>query len=374
MRITHNSISLFLSALLIMPAASQAITWEKGDTKVNFHGSLRLSVNSDDCGSPCKGPWRNGASGENLAGKSSIYASSNFSHFQFDGSHKLSDKTSAIFKTEWRIQPSLVDEGDGDSDSLTDFEQFLGLKGSFGKVRIGTILTPYMQSGVKLDPFRRDAIAGRFFVDIYSALHHTNGFGRGRATNTIRYDSPKFAGGLTAQAFLTLDQSSNDDHAMGFGLMYNTKSVYALLQHYDANTEGESSATKIGGKYKFGKAGSVFAQFESDGGLISMSEGLSPAAPQPPSGNLTVTGSNAVEGADVWVLGGTYNIKKTTLILQVGERSDTNTATNGHSGLVVGASVRLDKNFYYYVGFLQKDFNSATPNDERLSLGATFTW
>ena len=377
MQINNKTLTGFAAAsLLTLPLAGEAITWDAGDLKVNFHGSLRPSLNVDDCSSPCQGPWRNP---EDLTNKKSTYLSGNFSHIQFDGSYKINEKNSVVFKTEWKID--LTESSDtraGENDTLVDFEQYLGMKGGYGMFRAGTILTPYMQSGVKLDPFRRDSIAGRFFVDIYSGLHHTNGFGRGRATNTIRYDSPKFLGGWTAQIFLSLDESSNDDHARGAGVMYNHKNIYGFLQYYDANQPGKSDATKIGGKYKFGKKGSIFGQYESDGGLISLSEGIPGiTGPIPPVGDLRYTDPNTVEGADLWLLGGTYNINKFELIAQYGERDDAKNSTNpqnGHTGLVLGGAYRQTKNVYHYAGYLVKDFNDAKDQDKRFTVGTTFTW
>jgi hypothetical protein len=375
---------LAAASMLVLPLAGEAVTWDAGDLQVNFHGSLRPSINADDCDSPCKGGWRGGPAGESLAGKKSTYMTSNFSHFQFDGTYKLNEKNSAVFKTEWKIDitdantVSIDSNGDTSStpNTLVDFEQYLGLKGGYGMFRAGTIMTPYMQSGVKLDPFRRDAIAGRFFVDIYSALHHNTGFGRGRATNTIRYDSPKFLGGLSLQAFASLDESSNDDHATGAGLMWDSKSVYAFLQYYDANRPGKSDATKIGGKYKFGKTASIFAQYESDGGLISLSEGI---AGVPTVGDLNYTVDNTVDGANLTLIGGTFNINKIEFIGQYGERDDSESAgvttINGHKGYLVGAAYRQTKQLYYYTGYLVKDFNVSTlDQDKRFTLGTTFTW
>lgn len=385
MRKNNKTITgLAAASMLALPLAGEAITWDAGDLQVNFHGSLRPSINWDDCSSPCKGGWRGGPAGESLAGKKSAYMTSNFSHIQFDGTYKLNEKNSAVFKTEWKIEitdattTSIDSNGDTSStpNTLVDFEQYLGLKGGYGMFRAGTIMTPYMQSGVKLDPFRRDAIAGRFFVDIYSALHHNTGFGRGRATNTVRYDSPKFLGGLSLQAFVSLDESSNDDHATGAGLMWDSKSVYAFLQYYDANSPGKSDATKIGGKYKFGKTASIFAQYESDGGLISLSEGI---AGVPPVGDLNYTVDNTVEGADLALIGATWNINKFELIGQYGERDDSESAgvttINGHKGYLVGAAYRQTKQLYYYTGYLVKDFNASTlDQDKRFTVGTTFTW
>jgi hypothetical protein len=389
---------LAAASLLALPLAGESVTWDAGDLKVNFHGSLRPSINADDCSSPCKGGWRGGPAGESLAGKKSTYMTSNFSHFQFDGTYKLNEKNSAVFKLEWKIDASealstststtTATDDNGDtvtvttthttSNTLVDFEQYLGLKGGYGMFRFGTILTPYMQSGVKLDPFRRDSIAGRFFVDIYSALHHNTGFGRGRATNTIRYDSPKFFGGLAVQGFYTLDETSNDNHGYGGGVTYDSKMFYGFLQYYDANRNGKSDATKVGGKVKFGKSGSIFGQYESDGGLISLSEGL---AGVPTIGDLqNYTTDNNVDGADVYVLGGTFNINKFELIGQVGERSDSSKVTSsadadGHTGYLVGAAYRQTKQLYYYGGYLVKDFNrTSLDKDERVTVGTTFTW
>ncbi|MGB5279513.1 MAG: porin [Gammaproteobacteria bacterium] len=384
-----NLIGLAVASTLAYPLAGQAVTWDAGDLQVNFHGSLRPSINWEECDSPCRGPWVAPTTDSLPTEKKNSYMTSNFSHFQFDGSYKLTDTTSAVFKTEWKIDitesKTTVSPGDAtvqSTNTLVDFEQYLGLKGGLGMVRAGTILTPYMQSGVKLDPFRRDALAGRFFVDIYSALHHGTGFGRGRATNTLRYDSPKFLGGLDLQAFYTLDESNNDNHGYGAGLMYDNKTFYAFLQYYDANRKGNSDATKVGGKFRFGKTASLWAQYESDGGLISLSEGI--VAGVSPAGDLiNYDTDNTVDGADLYVLGADWNIGKFQIIGQYGERDDSTdsatgtTAQNGHKGYLLGGAYRQTKQLYHYAGYLVKDFNTSIPDvdkNTRFTVGSTFTW
>jgi predicted porin len=379
---------LAAASLLALPLAAEAVTWDSGDLTVNFHGSLRPSINFEECDAPCAGPWQAPTDDSIDTEKKNTYMTSNFSHFQFDGKYKLNEKNAAIFKLEWKIDiseskntVSPVDSTVQSSNTLVDFEQYLGLKGGYGMFRAGTILTPYMQSGVKLDPFRRDAIAGRFFVDIYSALHHGTGFGRGRATNTIRYDSPKFLGGLDLQLFYTLDESNNDNHGYGAGLMYDNKTFYGFLQYYDANRNGKSDATKLGGKFRFGKTASIWAQYESDGGLISLSEGLNRPLSSPAGDLINYEGENDVDGADVYVLGADWNINKFQLIGQYGERDDASaagtTVPNGHKGYLLGGAYRQTKQLYHYAGYLVKDLNTPVADvdkNTRFTVGSTFTW
>ena len=387
-KINKNLIGLAVTSALAFPVSGQAVSWDAGDLTVEFHGSLRPSINWEECDAPCAGPWKAPTADSVPTEKKNTYMTSNFSHIQFDGKYKLNEKNAAIFKLEWKIDitegKSTVSPGDAtvqSNNTLVDFEQYLGLKGGYGMFRAGTILTPYMQSGVKLDPFRRDAIAGRFFVDIYSALHHGTGFGRGRATNTIRYDSPKFLGGLDLQAFYTLDESNNDNHGYGAGLMYDNKTFYAFLQYYDANRKGKSDATKLGGKFRFGKTASLWAQYESDGGLISLSEGLAGVSP---AGDLiNYDTDNNVDGADLYVLGVDWNINKFQLIGQYGERDDSSRKNlptpiiDGHKGYLLGAAYRQTKQLYHYTGYLVRDFNTSAAGvdkNTRFTVGSTFTW
>jgi predicted porin len=48
-----------------------------------------------------------------------------------------------------------------DTSSITDRDQWLGLAGNFGQVRVGTISTHYKSHGAMLDPLYRTALQGR---------------------------------------------------------------------------------------------------------------------------------------------------------------------------------------------------------------------
>ena len=278
----------------------------------------------------------------------------------------------AVFKTEWRID---MPEGD-DETILSNYEQYLGLDGTWGLFRAGTIETPYMQTGNMLDPFSSDALSTRFFVDIQSALHHNTGKGRGRATNTLRYDSPISKSGVTAQLFTAIDSGNDSDNAFGGGFIYTSQSMTLFLQYYDNNEAGDDEATKFGAKFG-SETFSLFGQYEFDKGLISLSEGLSSLSTDDVN---TADGDNTFEdnettGADVWFLGASYKTGKITLLYEYGERKNSDNGRvdkDGHTGWVLGLSLHLDKYVYCYLGYLEKEFNDDDKGkDSRYTLGVS---
>ena len=170
-----------LALIFLYPLNSLAVEWKGDNWNVNLNGALRVSYNNDDIDT------------ETDTKKSNKYLSGNISHFQFTGSRTLKMGINGIFKTEWGLNPTDTGktvDGEKDKSSLTDMDQYLGLEGGFGMLRVGTMLTPYMQTGIMMDPYRRDALAARFFPQIQSSLHTGTAKGRGRTTNSIRYDSP----------------------------------------------------------------------------------------------------------------------------------------------------------------------------------------
>ena len=236
--------------------------------------------------------------------------------------------------------------------------------------------TPYMQTGNTLDPFSSDALSTRFFVDIQSALHHNTGKGRGRATNTLRYDSPVSKAGLTSQLFTSIDNTENTDPAFGGGLIYTSQSISLFMQYYDNGQSGDDEAVKFGAKLG-SDTFSLFGQYEYDKGLISLSEGLSA---------LNVDGVNTADddntfkgnkttGADVWFLGTSYTTGKVMFLYEYGRRKNSHkglTNKDGHTAWVLGMRVNFDKYVYGYLGYLEKDFNGPDKDkDTRYTVGAT---
>ncbi len=353
----------------------QAAEVQAGDWLLNLGGALRMSYNQEDCDDPCQDIWRSTDIDTTAYEDSDTYLTGDISQISLSGKRKMDAGMNAFFKTEWRLD---TPEGD-DETILTNYEQYLGVDAAMGLLRAGTIETPYMQTGNMLDPFSSDALSTRFFVDIQSALHHNTGKGRGRATNTLRYDSPLSEAGVTAQLFMAIDNSEDADHAYGGGLIYTSPQMTLFWQYYDNGESGDDEATKIGAKMG-SEVFSIFGQYEFDNGLISLSEGLSSLnsdTVNTTNGDNTFR-NNRTTGADVWFVGLSYKTGKVTLLYEYGERKDSEKGRldeDGHTGWVAGLSIQFDTYAYCYLGYLEKEFNDDDRDkDTRYSIGATFSF
>ena len=234
-------------------------------------------------------------------------------------------------------------------------------------IRVGTMLTPYMQTGIMLDPYRRDALGARFFPQIQSGLHTGTGKGRGRTTNTIRFDSPP-ARGVAAQIFYGIDQSSDNDSSFGTGLTFDSEYMSLFGQWYDNGESGKDSAYKFGGEIKASGA-SLFGQYEFDDGLISMADNLGPDG--------ATVDSNKTHGADTWHAGLKYTNGKILVIGQYGQRKDSKNGAisdDGLTGWLAGLSIYLDDTFYIYTGYTQRIYDNDRGTDSRITLGGTLTF
>jgi len=350
----------------------QAAELGRDDWSVQIDGALRVSYNEEDCGSTCRDLWHNAESDTVSNEGSNTYLAGDISQVGISGFRRLDSGIRAFFMTEWRIDTPEGENG----EILSNFEQYLGLDGPFGLLRVGVIETPYMQTGKMIDPFTSDALSTRFFVDIQSALHHSNGKGRGRATNTIRYDAPISSSGFGVQAFYSVDNSKDDDNSYGAGLTYTSQGAKLFAQYYDNGESGDDEAYKFGGSMGSERF-MIFFQYEYDNGLISLAENLSSLGSEDVD---TAEGDNTYEhnhttGADVWYVGASYSTGRIRIIYEYGERKNSSKGLvdkDGHTAWILGISLPLDKDFYLYAGYLEKDYNDdARDKDTRFTVGAT---
>ena len=185
----------------------------------------------------------------------------------FKGSEDLGNGLKAIFSIDFQY-----DTANQESSGLDDRDQWLGLAGGLGSVKVGTISTVYKSHGAMIDPLYRTALQGRA-RGLQSDFH--NGAGEdleGRADNTIRYDSPSW-NGLKVGAFYTLDSDEDDDFGgtedndpYGIGASYTNGGIIAFVDYQDNNGSssdvgGDISAWKVGGKYSLGMFG-LYGQYE----------------------------------------------------------------------------------------------------------------
>jgi len=250
--------------------------------------------------------------------------------FQYDTINRNTGRASGN-KTTPATGPTDPVTSVSDTSSITDRDQWLGLKGNFGQVRIGTISTGYKSHGAMIDPLYRTALQGRDH-GLQSSFHSGAGEElQGRATNTIRYDSPDF-NGLKAVAHYTLDsnETDEDEDPFGIGASYENGGILVFADYLDnsQSDSDETTAWKLGGKYSMGMFG-VMGQYEDF--------------------------ENGSDELNVWHLAGTATMGNSMLYLGFGKGDHDDLANSEYTAWTLAAMHSLSKRTKAYVGFSQVD-------------------
>ena len=280
------------------------------------------------------------------------------------GTEDLGGGLKAFYKAEWEIDPADSGSGDptgnqgneGAGKNLSGRDQFVGLKGGWGKVLLGTASSNYKQMGSKVDPFWHHAAEGRNYINTMSPYHGSKGTDRGRMTNMVQYTTPKMAG-IEVVANYTLSGASSDvpapadgqstcgggvgaigdlgtgcggDEVLGVGVRWSNKAFMAYFDYLDPDqygtgsitdanaTESDESIMKIGGKFS-AKQFWISAQYE-------MTEDQT--------------------GGDYMFLAGNFDINKNNAIMaSVGQNTD---ISNGYA---IGYTHKMSKQTKVYVDY-----------------------
>ncbi|NNJ93569.1 MAG: porin [Halobacteria archaeon] len=249
----------------------------------------------------------------------------------FKGSEDLGNGLKAIFKIDF--QYDAVNRNS--SGSITDRDQWVGLGGGFGKVRIGTISTVYKSHGAMIDPLYRTALQGRD-RGLQSGYHSSAGEElQGRADNTFRYDSPDF-NGFKVGAHYTLDSDETDgedDNPYGIGASYSNGGILAFADYMtnDGSTAspfGERDAWKVGGKY----SGDIF-------GVMGQYEDYQ---------------NSSTDEETAWHVAGTVSLLGIDMYLGFGKTED-DTSSHDLTSWTLAVSHNLSKRTMVYAGHSQID-------------------
>jgi len=289
-----------------------------------------------------------------------INMGSNRSAVGFKGTEDIGDGLKAFFKVEY--QTDLDDEGFGPGNYEDDTsnnkvngagkangwkgrDQYIGLKmEGFGKLTFGQMSTAYKSPAAKIDPFYRTRNQSRN-IGLQSALHKGKGEeGQGRATNTVRYDSPNFSG-VNVFGTYTFDNDESDgenDDPYSLGVSYKGGGIYAFASYLTTDTGGDDDASQIGIKYTMGSA-SVWGMYEFDGGLINGGLG---------------------DGADIFNVGASYTIGNNLVSFDYAEGDDVDLNGGGkldtsYSTWRIGGYHKFSNRTRVYATFSQRD-NDAT--------------
>ncbi|MEZ5542012.1 MAG: porin [Pseudomonadota bacterium] len=268
----------------------------------------------------------------------------------FKGSEDLGNGLSAIFSLDFQYDINNRNQASSGTNSVLDRDQWVGLAGGFGKVRVGTISTGYKSHGAMLDPGYR-TVAQMRDHGIQSSLHSGAGEeGQGRATNTFRWDSPDYSG-FKAVVTYTVDSNEGDgedNNPWGVGGSYENGGILVFADYLTNGRGGDDDAWKVGGKYSMNNF-AVFAQYESDGGLISQSEN-------------GFVSNNTINGADVWMVGGSATFGSNTVYAAYGQGDDDNNPSfdSGYDAWELVGVHSMSKNTLAYAGYVNKNEDDPT--------------
>jgi len=220
------------------------------------------------------------------------------------------------------------------SGAITDRDQWVGLAGGFGQVRIGTISTGYKSHGAMIDPLYRTALQGR---DRGLQSRYHSGAGEeleGRATNTVRWDSADYSG-IKLVAHYTIDSNETDgedDNPWGIGASYENGGmlVFADYMTNDQSGTGDRDAWKLGGKYDMGMF-SVMGQYED-------------------------YQKSSTDKEKVWHVAGTATLFGVTAYLGLG-KGEEDSSNNDYTAWTLAAMYNFSKNTMVYAGHSQYDCN-----------------
>jgi predicted porin len=180
--------------------------------------------------------------------------------FGFDGSEKLGNGLKAVFRMDWQYQA-------GETGATpVGRDQWLGIGGDFGEVKVGTLSSGYKTRGVVPAP-------------VYDSLLPFR-------ENDV--------------------QSSPDDHDRnkGVGLSYENAGILVFADYINAKTGSNDAAYKVGGKYTVNNF-TVFGQYKIDNSLVNGVETQPPAA-----------------SPDAWFLGGGLTMGNSSLYAGYGKGDD----------------------------------------------------
>jgi len=339
---------------LIVTAMTLALASAVGvaNADVKLYGQVDLSLNRDD---PARG----------AGGDDDINMDSNQSAVGVKGSEDLGNGLSAFFKLEFQTE---VNEADG----WTGRDQYVGMEMErFGKLTFGTMSTAYKSPGSKIDVGYRTSLQSRV-LGLQSALHRGKGEnGQGRSINTIRYDSPSWAGFklVGTYNFDEAKDDGNDDDTYSLGAEYKGGNFYAAASYIDtqASDPSDTAAAQFLAKYTWNNL-QLHGIYELDKGLItaSRSAGLNDAP-----------GGADDDGADIWSVGAAYTIGNNVLFADYGQGDDSDgvdgTSNTGddvddYDVWRLGAMHKMSKRTMVYAGYGN---NNADDRDDikRYTLG-----
>jgi predicted porin len=230
-----------LRGRLTVLSLAALLTFGVNAAEIDVYGRLNVTVQNSDEAADEKAELR-----------------SNASRVGVKGEQALERGLKVIYQLEWGVDV----DGESDEDNITARNQFVGLDGGFGTIKVGRHDTALKQAQGDFDLF--DDLEG----DIGRTFN-----GENRLTDYIGYITP-----MIAEAFsVTLNFFPGEDPTAGndgvadrssVSLSYETDLIYAAVAH-DRDVDGEDMDTaRLVGGYTFGPAQVMLLYQQTDAGAV----------------------------------------------------------------------------------------------------------
>ncbi|MDC8757677.1 porin [Janthinobacterium fluminis] len=252
------------------------------------------------------------------SGTSAVQRENHASRLGFKGSEDLGNGLSAIFNLESEIKADTGEQKGG----LFDRQATIGLKGSFGTVRLGRTKDLVDGAQTRVEPFNADGVVGKVNESMMRV-----GVSDSRVSNAITYDSPNMEG-FVASAQYVLSEIKDADAGYSALLTYDNGPFSAHAGYERAAQKVANSAKPsmyvIGGGYKFGDAKITAAYAKGDSKDVKKGKqnafllGLSYTIGQGDAkvvygkGKQTIAGKSDIDTVKEFGLGYDYHLSKRT--------------------------------------------------------------
>ncbi|WP_460859258.1 porin [Rheinheimera gaetbuli] len=249
---------------------------------------------------------------------------SNSSRFGLKGDYELEGGLKLVYQLEWGVD--LADVGNG--DNITSRNQYVGLAGSFGEIRLGRHDTALKDAQGKIDLFND------YEADVKNLWK-----GEVRASDSITYYSPAF-NGFGVQLTYVMEDAADAEDAFSAALYYGDENLkssnfYAAVS-VDSDVAGyDAMRVQAQGKVAGVKLGAIFHSQE-----------------------------NIVSGLeqDGWLLSAAYPLGKTELKAQYQTLED-------DDAISVGLDYKAGKNTTLYGWYSSFNLDTPKPDRDYLALG-----
>ena len=298
MKLVKNTLALTICSIIALPTFA---------ANIDIYGRADVSVQKSDEGEG-----------------SFTEVKSNASRIGFKGTHTINDDLEVVYKAEFQV------DLDGDSakgDSITDRNQYVGLKGGFGEVLLGKNDTMLKQSQGKVD----------LFSDLNGDIKNL-WKGENRMADTISYKSPKFNDISVGVTYIAEDSVDAED-AISVAVFYGDKKlkkskIYASIA-MDSEVKGyDTTRVTVQGKVSDITLGAIYHTQEKVDGGAEM---------------------------DGFLLSAKYKINEVTLKGQY-QTADYD-GGDSKSGVTVGADYSLAKSTKLYAFYTTFDMDTAADED-----------